>query len=26
MYARQCYHHEFVNPAAMEVYTDYMNE
>jgi hypothetical protein len=26
MYAYQCYHHGFVNPAAMTVYTDYMNE
>jgi hypothetical protein len=26
MYACQCYHHDFVNLAAMAVYTDYMNE
>jgi hypothetical protein len=26
MYACQCYHHKFVNPAAMTVYMDYMNE
>jgi hypothetical protein len=26
IYACQCYHRDFVNPAAMAVYTDYMNE
>jgi hypothetical protein len=26
IYSCQCYHHDFVNLAAIAVYTDYMNE